>query len=445
MDEELKKLLAAAKTLNENLTKELEKAAEERKALGRVSAETQEKCDKLEKAVGDAVAAGQKRWDDIEAKINRGELFGAGGKEDPIKAECEAFNRNMRMDLAARGHIGSRRPLDVEGYKAYKVAFSAYLRRGKAAEMAPEFMAALSVGSDPDGGYFVPADMQARIIKQVFETSPLRGLASIITTSRDRVQFPLDLDEFAHGGWVGETGTRANSNTAKVGEAEIPVHEHYSMPLVSKNLLADADFDVEAWIGQKVGDALGRAENVAFVTGDGVAKPKGFTTYAAGTPTASDWKKIERVNTGAASSFAADPDGPDVFIDLLGALKQGYAPNAWAMKRTTLTAARKLKDENGQYQLVQVSAGAGRPGFEIMGLPVVLMDAMDALGANKLPVALADWKEAYTIVDRAGISLIRDEYSKKTTGQVEILFSKRVGGAVLNTEAIKLAKCATNS
>jgi HK97 family phage major capsid protein len=61
---------------------------------------------------------------------------------------------------------------------------------------------------------------------------------------------------------------------------------------------------------------------------------------------------------------------------------------------------------------------------------------MPAVAASAMSVALADWKEAYMIVDRLGITLLRDPY----TSQPFILFRfrKRVGGDVVNYQAIKI-------
>lgn len=442
MEKELKDALEAAQKAHADFKAANDAAEAERVKLGRLSAETQEKLDKIQAAVDERMAAAQKQWDDVERKINRGALFGGADSRVEAKAlELKAFNGI----LAKMKHGGvERRPIGMEQYEAYKAGFRAYLRGGDAVLNQPEFRAALSVGADPDGGYAAPADITNRVVELIYETSPLRGLAAVRRTSRERIQIRRDLDQATLGGWVGETASRSTSATPQIPVPhDIPVHEQYAFPLVSQQELEDADFDVEGWLQRKVADRLARAENLAFVSGNGVGQPRGFTTYSSAVPAKGAFEKVEQVNTGAAASFKSDPNGPDIFIDLIGKMKEAYLSGrslAWAMTRTTLAAARKLKDSNGMYQ-VQISQGLqGRPGFEILGFPIVRLQDMAELGAGNLPIAFANWEEAYQIVDHAaGLTVLRDPYTQKPN--VGFYTRKRVGGDVANFEAIKLAKC----
>ena len=59
---------------------------------------------------------------------------------------------------------------------------------------------------------------------------------------------------------------------------------------------------------------------------------------------------------------------------------------------------------------------------------------------NALAIAIADWKEGYMVVDRLGISVLRDPYTDKPF--VGFYFTRRVGGDVFNFDAIKLGKIA---
>jgi len=55
---------------------------------------------------------------------------------------------------------------------------------------------------------------------------------------------------------------------------------------------------------------------------------------------------------------------------------------------------------------------------------------------DSLSIAVGDMREAYQIVDRIGIRTLRDPFSSKP--YVEFYTTKRVGGDVVNFEAIKL-------
>lgn len=441
MDEELKKALQAAHKAHADFKAANDMADAERKETGRVSAALQEKMDKMQAAIDTKMDAAQKRWDEIERRMNRGDVLGgAGSKAEAKVLELSAFNRQLRLMDG-----GPRKPLSAEQYfSLYKPAFMAYVRGKDQAvdQLGPEFRAALTVGSDPSGGYQVPVDITDRVVTLIYETSPIRSRANVRRTSRDRIRIHRDLDQAVLGGWVGETAARPVTGTPKVPVPhEIPVHEAYAFPLISQQDLDDADFNAEEWLAGKLAARFSRDENSAFVIGNGVAKPRGFASYAAGTPSNAAFDRIQQIVTGAAASFAAAPNGPDIFVDLMGAMKEELLDgSSWAMTRTTLAAARKLKDTQGNYQ-VQLSSGLqGRPGFEILGFPVDRWADMDELGANKLPIAFANWSEGYQIVDHAsGMSVLRDPYTQKP--YLGLYAKKRVGGDVANFEAIKLAKC----
>lgn len=441
---ELKGALERAHKAESDFRAANDQAIAEREKHGRVMAETQEKIAKIEAAVDAKVEAAQKRYDEIERRLNRGgDLFGgASDKAEAMALEVAAFNRSISLMPG----VQKRTPLTAETYvKLYKPAFMAYVRGSMpAVEALPqEFRAALSVGSDPSGGYQAPADVTNRVVELIYETSPIRRRAAARRTSRDRITVHRDLDQATTGGWVGEIGTRSTTGTPQTPVPhEIPVHEQYAFPLITQQDLEDAEMDMEGWLVKKVGGRFSRDENAAFCTGNGVAKPRGFASYPAGTPSKATFAVIQQIATGGASGFAAAPNGPDIFVDLMGAMKEDYLDGAsWAMTRTTLAAARKLKDSDGHYQ-VQLSQGLqGRPGFEILGFPVDRFADMAELGANALAIALANWPEAYQVADHAsGMTVLRDPYTQKP--YLGVYAKKRVGGDVANFEAIKIAKCA---
>ena len=313
---------------------------------------------------------------------------------------------------------------------SYKSAFVSFMRRGEEV-VEPDEKKALSVGSDPDGGYVVAPDTTGRIVQKVFETSPMRAYASVQVISTDALEGSYDLNE-ASSGWVGETESRPATNTPQIGKWRIPVHELYAKPQASQKILDDAFINMEAWLAAKVSDRFVRDESVAFVSGNGVNKPRGFLTYPSGTTNPG---QIERVKTGVSSAFAANPAGLNKVLDAFYALKAPYRANAnWFMTRAVTALARKLQNTNGEYQW-QPSSQVGQPD-RLLGIPVAAFEDMDALAANSLSMAVGDMRQAYQIVDRIGIRVLRDPYSAKPF--VEFYTTKRVGGDVVNFEAIKL-------
>ena len=310
-----------------------------------------------------------------------------------------------------------------------KQAVNKYLRYGERA-LGPEEIKLLSVESDPQGGYWVTPDMSHQVIEQVRETSPLRAVATVETISTEALEIPEDLGE-ADVGWASETGVRAETGTPTLGLRRIPVHELYAMPKATQQLLDDARVNVEDWLARKVAVKLATTENAAFVNGDGVAQPRGLLTYPAGTTNPG---QIQQINSGNASALTADG-----LRTLFYALKTPYVRNArWLMARSTIEAIAKLKDGGGDY-LWQPGLKDGEPQ-RLLGHPIERMEDLPAVAANSLSVAFGDWKQAYTIVDRAGVRVLRDPFSAKPF----VLFytTKRTGGDVTNFEALVIQKTA---
>ena len=322
----------------------------------------------------------------------------------------------------------------VDAYRQYRHAFRSYIRKNNAGSGVDEIKA-LAAGSDPDGGFAVTPDMSGRISTLVRETSAMRQVANIVTIGTDALEGVNDLNE-ATSGWVGETEARGETTAPKIGEYRIPVHEQYAEPRATQKLLDDAMFNVEEWLAGKIAERLSRMENDAFVNGNGVRKPRGFLTYAAGTPSASAFNVIEQLASGGAGAFAASDPG-DALISLVYALKSAYREKAvFMMKRSTLAAVRKLKDGDDNYlwqpdfQLKQ--------GGSLLGFDVIEAEDMPAISANSLSIAFGDFNAGYQIVDRQGVRILRDNFTAKP--YVKFYTTKRVGGDVVNFEAIKLMK-----
>lgn len=259
----------------------------------------------------------------------------------------------------------------------------------------------------------------------------MRAYASIQTISTDALEGLFDLDEAASG-WVAETDSRSETNTPVVGKWRIPVHELYAKPRATQKLLDDAEINMEAWLASKVAEKFGRDEANAFVVGNGVGKPRGFLTYANGTTLPGT---IEQVKTGANGAFASAPNGSDVLVTALYSLKQQYRANAtWFMNRATTGLVRRLKDSNGQ-MVWAPGIAAGQPAT-LLGYPVASFEDMPNPATGSLSIAVGDMREAYQIVDRVGIRTLRDPYSAKP--YVEFYTTKRVGGDVVNFEAVKI-------
>ncbi len=312
----------------------------------------------------------------------------------------------------------------------YSKAFRNYLRKGMDAGLEGLQTKALSVGSDPDGGYLVTPHMSATIVKSVLETSPLRQLASVETISSDALELIDDHDQAA-AGWTSETGSITETSTPTLAKRNIPTNELYAQPKATQKLVDDSAIDIEAWLSNKIATIFAAKENTAFIAGSGVGQPRGILSYAAGT----SWGQIQQVNSGSSGLVTADS-----LINLFYSLKDAHSRNAtFLMNRTVVNAVRLLKEATTNQYLWQPGLAAGAPDT-LMGVPVMMAADLPIAAAGSLSVAVGDFKAAYQIVDRKGISILRDPFTEKPF--VKFYATKRVGGDVINFEAIKLLKLA---
>lgn len=365
------------------------------------------------------------------------------GSADPLhmeqlgKINAALDNYKHRMDMLETAQTRPGLELATKGYapagghvSEYKKTFCNYLRKGMDAGLEELHTKALSVGSDPDGGYMVTPTMSQNIIKTVQENSPMRMLASVETISSDSLEILEDYDEAA-AGWTTETGAVSDSTTPQIGKRSIAVHELYAQPKATQKLVDDAAIDIENWIGSKVAAIFARKESAAFINGSGSGQPRGILTYTAGT----DWGEVEQVISGSDGAVTADS-----LVQLYYSLKEEYASRAsFLMNRSVVQSVRLLKDGTTDQYIWQPGLAAGAPDT-LLGVPVVESNDMPTAAVDSLSVALADFSQAYLIVDRIGIRTLRDPYTDKPF--VKFYTTKRVGGDVTNFDAIKLLKLA---
>jgi HK97 family phage major capsid protein len=386
--------------------------------------------DELDQKQAKAQSELNSRIDQLEVALKRPGGVGNQGDGSSLEKEAKDFfiaSLGLKEGSAAHERV-EKMDINIEAYAQYQKAFEGFIRRkGDERQMAVEEHKAMMIGSDPDGGYTVPTIMGSRIIQKMFESDPIRQLASVENISSRSIEFMVDWDEASYG-WESESVGGAETGTPKFKSKEITTFTMYAKPRATQMLIEDSGINIQNWLADKVANRFARIEGAAFVSGDGVGKPRGFLDYGNGTT----YGTIQRVNMGAAAALTADG-----FVDIKYSLQEEYltASLAWLMNRSTVASAMKLKDGTGNY-IWKPSMMAADPGSSILGIPVRMSTTMPTVAAGALAVALADWKEAYVIVDRLGITIQRDPYTVKPL--VEFYTRKRVGGDVVNFDAIKI-------
>lgn len=322
---------------------------------------------------------------------------------------------------------------------AHEKAFAAFLRRGEDAALADLESKALNVTTDADGGYAVPEEIDTEISKLLINESPMRALASIQTVGTTRFKKLVSTGGTA-GGWVGEAGARTETSTSQLSAVEPYFGELYANPAATQTMLDDAFFNVEVWLQQEVLDVFAEQEGAAFVAGDGLEKPRGFLNY----PTASTddatraFGTLQAISTGVADGFSSTGPG-DVMMDIYYSMKKRHRNNStWLMASPSVGTIRQFKSGDGDY-LWQPGLAMGTPST-FLSRPIETDENMPAIAASAFPIALGDWKRGYLILDRIGVRVLRDAYTNKP--YVHFYTTKRVAGAVVNSQAIKLLQIA---
>ena len=364
------------------------------------------------------------------------------GHIDPLVQEkMERIEESLNEAEKRLKHMEakSNRPLvetSEEPFCAHQNAFMDYIRKGLDAPLLDIERKSLSTAPDRDGGYLVPSGLHDRLYATLQATSVMRDLATVREISSSALELLLDKDA-ADVGWVSEKQERIETKTPELAKIRIPVHEMYAKPRATQKLLDDASLNVEDWLSQKIAHKMALMENAAFISGDGDNKPKGILAYETVSKAQWEWGKLEDIKSGVNGAFE---EGHEVstLLDLFHALKPSYLPSAsWLMSRVAQGALRKLQDPNSHQYLWQPPL-AGTLNPTLLGYPIVISDDMPALTKEQASKAIVfgNFKEGYQIVDRTGIRVLRDPYSAKP--YVEFYTTRRVGGDVLNFEALKV-------
>lgn len=378
----------------------------------------------------------------VEEKLNR-------ITDDMTKAMEEVQKKQAQLEAAAqRPAAADVKEVSEKGSRL----FGEFLKKGAGSDRADfadflsrkgigaEEVKALSVNSDVDGGFLVPTAFGGVINTRIFESSPVRQYANVVTIGTADYEVVLDNDE-ASASWVAETGSRSATNTPTLDKRIIVTHEMYANPKATQKLLDDAILNAEQWLAGKVADKFARTEATAFISGSGNGQPFGITTNVTNS-TSYDARNVQLLASGGSGTISHDG-----LVNVQNALKEGYQANAvWMMKRATFGTIMKIKsgitDDNTPIFNMMYDKNTGLPGFSLLTRPVVFADDVAAVAADAYSVIYGDFRAGYTIVDRAGIRVLRDPYSSKP--YVEFYTTKRVGGDVVNAEAFKIMKLASS-
>jgi HK97 family phage major capsid protein len=412
-----------------NIEQELQKLSESFVEFKGFSEKAVAEAEKYGKATGEMEAKLTEINSDMAAKEEKISAF-----VDELKSAKDAREAmekkiaDMETSFAREGEelLDGKKQADKETlgrkafFKALRSGYDPQAIKGTGI-LSPEEEKALILGNDTAGGYLAPPEYVMEMIKDVVEWSPIRQLARIRTTSRTEVQIPKRTG-VASASWVEETGTRSETDNPSFGMEQLRSHEMYAMTKVSKQELEDSVFNIESFLREEFAEQFGVLEGTGFVSGNGAGQPQGLMSNA----------NVGAVNNGHATVLSAD-----ALIALYYELKEAYLNNSqWLMNRSTLKTIRQLKDGNGNYLwAVGIRREAEPP--TILDRPYRTAPDMPAISSGTYPIMFGDFRRGYLILDRIVMETMADPITSKATGMIEFSARKRVGGQVIQAEALK--------
>lgn len=348
-------------------------------------------------------------------------------------SELENLKSDLEKELLElkRPAGGAQNKLATE----HKEAFVGFLRKGREDGLRDLERKALQVGTDEDGGYAVPEELDRNILNLLKDEVVMRQEATVITVGGSDYKKLVNLGGTASG-WVGETDTRSQTATSRLELIEPLMGEIYGNPQATQKMLDDAFFNVEAWINSELATEFAEQEEIAFTSGDGTKKPKGFLAYESTDETdkVRAFGKLQHIVSGEATAVTAD-----AIIKLIYTLRKAHRTGAkFMMNNNSLFAIRLLKDSEGNY-LWRPGLELGQPS-SLAGYGIAENEQMPDIAADAKAIAFGNFKRGYTIVDRIGTRILRDPYTNKPF--VGFYTTKRTGGMLVDSQAIKLLKIA---
>ena len=347
-----------------------------------------------------------------------------GGRLDDLEKKADPALLVARLDkLEAKMNRPQGGGTEATEPTVERKAFGNYLRFGMNAPA--EELKALTVSSDPQGGYLAPPEMSTEFIRDLVQVSPVRSVASVRATASPSVTYPTRTG-VTNAKWKGETQT-AEESAPGFGQADVVVHELTTFVDLSNRLMQDSAGAAEAEVRLALTEDFGQKEGLAFVSGNGVNQPEGVMSHAGIAFTAS----------GHASQITAD-----ALVTLMYAMPAMYRnAGTWAMNGTTLGLLRLLKDGDGRF-LWQPSYQAGQPET-ILGRPVIELPDMPDVAGGDFPVIFGDWS-GYRILDRIELSILVNPFLRATEGITRIHATRRTGGRVLQAAKFRKLKIGTS-
>lgn len=243
-----------------------------------------------------------------------------------------------------------------------------------------------------DNGAVIPQTIANRIIKKVYDISPI-----LERSHKYNVKGKLELPFYDVStqtitvAWATEF-QELESSVGKLDSIELSGYLAGALTLISRSLINNSDFDIVGFVVDEMAYSIHRFIENTLLNGSGsVAGLSGLTNVK---------------TTASASEITADE-----LIEAQGMVKDVFQNNAiWIMSPATRDALRQLKDEVGRYLLNDdISAPFGKT---LLGKPIYVSDNMNDMGAGKTAIYYGDMTGLATkFSEDINIQVLREKYA----------------------------------
>ena len=266
--------------------------------------------------------------------------------------------------------------------------FEAYIR-GQVNERATNLTPA-----EGSGQVLIPTTIANRIITQVYDMCPI-----LQRSTKYNVKGKLELpyyDESTQSitvDWATEF-QELESNVGKFTNITLTGYLAGALSLISRSLINNAQFDVVAFIVDRMAYDISRFIENTLLNGSG--NVTGLSTVS------------NKITAASSTALTADE-----LIKVQGKIKDVFQGNAiWIMNETTRTAIRQLKSQTGSYLLNEVYDLSSPFKNTLLGKPVYVSDNMPEMEAGKIAIYYGDMSGLATkFSEDINIEVLREKYA----------------------------------
>lgn len=304
------------------------------------------------------------------------------------------------------------------------------LRRGYT-DTSKEEKRVQTAGSNVAGGYTVPTELANEIVKTMKDWGPMYdpGITREIATSGgNEIDVPTndDTGNSAAALAEGDDLTDDDSGDLEFGQGVLNAYV-YATPWVkiSFELMQDSAFNLEVFLGDALGERMGRIANTKLTVGTGAGQPNGIVTAST-------------LGKTAAAAAAITSDELLEFQHSVNAAYRRSPKCRWMFADTTLLALRKLKDGDGNYLWQMGDVRIGAPSM-LLDKPYSINDDVPAIATGNKAVIFGDFSRYWVRkVGRPLVGTVRERFWPKI-GMAGLI---RLDGELMDSAAVKHLKLA---